>query len=62
MLRVDAARARTMIETLPPDQRSAIELAFFGGLTIGRSPRTDAAARNREDADSGPGCARCAPR
>jgi RNA polymerase sigma-70 factor (ECF subfamily) len=33
VVRVDAARARTMIETLPPDQRSAIELAFFGGLT-----------------------------
>jgi RNA polymerase sigma-70 factor (ECF subfamily) len=33
VVRVDAARARTMIQALPHEQRTAIELAFFGGLT-----------------------------
>jgi RNA polymerase sigma-70 factor (ECF subfamily) len=33
VVRVDAARARTVIAALPPEQRTAIELAFFGGLT-----------------------------
>ncbi|MBV9174822.1 MAG: sigma-70 family RNA polymerase sigma factor [Chloroflexi bacterium] len=30
---VDAARARQALETLPPEQKEAIELAFFGGLS-----------------------------
>ncbi|MEA2718171.1 MAG: hypothetical protein QOJ39_35 [Candidatus Eremiobacteraeota bacterium] len=33
VLRVDAARARTIIAELPREQRNVIELAFFGGLT-----------------------------
>jgi RNA polymerase sigma-70 factor (ECF subfamily) len=33
VVRVDAARARTMIAALPHEQRTAIELAFFAGLT-----------------------------
>lgn len=31
--KIDAARVRTAVALLPPDQRDAIELGFFGGLT-----------------------------
>uniref|UniRef100_E6Q2X1 Putative RNA polymerase sigma factor n=1 Tax=mine drainage metagenome TaxID=410659 RepID=E6Q2X1_9ZZZZ len=31
--RLDAAQVRRALATLPPEQRSAIELGFFGGLT-----------------------------
>jgi RNA polymerase sigma-70 factor (ECF subfamily) len=31
----DARRLRAAMQTLPPDQRSTLELAFFGGLTHG---------------------------
>jgi RNA polymerase sigma-70 factor (ECF subfamily) len=31
----DAGRLRAALQTLPPDQRSTLELAFFGGLTHG---------------------------
>jgi RNA polymerase sigma-70 factor (ECF subfamily) len=30
---VDAAAARSALDTLPPEQKQAIELAYFGGLT-----------------------------
>lgn len=30
---VDAAAARTALDSLPPEQKQAIELAYFGGLT-----------------------------
>jgi RNA polymerase sigma-70 factor (ECF subfamily) len=31
--RLDGLRVRTALESLPPEQRSPIELGFFGGLT-----------------------------
>ena len=33
MRRDDASRVRAALETLPPDQRQTIELAYFGGFT-----------------------------
>lgn len=30
---VEAARVRRALEALPPEQRRALELAYFGGLT-----------------------------
>ena len=42
LTRVDAERACRLISSLPPDQRHAIELAFFDGLTYAEiAQRTD---------------------
>ncbi len=33
VIAVDAVAARAALETLPPEQKQAIELAYFGGLS-----------------------------